>query len=148
MPCDGVAVAGGRVPLNLTDLVRLIEDEKLRDAILALLRNRFAHLGQVRAQPLYHAHTGVKARGVSLAIGGRYLVNVRDGQVVVNTRGRAGEGEAQVVNELQEAITGLLTGLAGMAFQRQVIEKMRAAGYRVADQTRAPNGAVVVSVEV
>jgi len=68
--------------------------------------------------------------------------------VTVNTRGRAEEEEAQMVNELQEAITGLLTGLAGMAFQQQVIEKMKAAGYQVVNEARAPNGAVVINVEV
>jgi hypothetical protein len=154
MPCDGVAVASGQVPLELTELVKTMEGDRLRDAILVLLRQQFAHLGQVKVQSLYRAHTGIRAQGtvppatLALVISGRYLVNVRDGQVTVNTRGRARRGEAQVVQDLQEAITGLLTGLAGMAFQQHVIQAMKATGYRVTGQTRAPNGALVVQVEL
>ena len=49
---------------------------------------------------------------------------------------------------MRDAVTGLLTGLAGLAIQRRVAQAVPQAGYRVTDQTRTPNGALVLSVEL
>jgi hypothetical protein len=143
-----VSVATGRVREELAELIGPVEQAALQQAIIALLKKQFAHLGQVEVQKLVYAHSSRQVQGVALAVGSRYLVNVRDGRVTVNTRGRARKGEARIVEELQTAITGLLTGLAGLVLQQKIINQVREAGYQVTGETRAPNGAIVIDVEV
>jgi hypothetical protein len=52
------------------------------------------------------------------------------------------------VQQVRDAATGLLTSLAGLAIQRRVAQATCQAGYRVTDQTRVPNGALVLTVEL
>jgi hypothetical protein len=58
MPCDAIAVAKGQVPLDLTRELDDLGTEAVAQALLALLRQRFAHLGEPELVPLWGAHSG------------------------------------------------------------------------------------------
>jgi hypothetical protein len=148
MPCDAIAVAKGQIPLDLARELDGLGSEAVAQALLALLRQRFAHLGQPELTPLWGAHSGARASGIGVRIGDVLIRVSPDWRVTVNTRRRAGKGYDQTVQQVRDAVTDLLTGLAGLAIQRRVAQAARQAGYRVTDQTRAPNGALVLSVEL
>jgi hypothetical protein len=141
-------VATGRVREELAQLLGPVEQSALQQAIITLLEQQFGHLGKVEVQKLYYAHSSRQAQGISLSIGSRYLVNVRDDRVVVNSSGRRRKADAANVEALETAITGLLTGLGGLALQQRIVSQVREAGYQVTGEVRAPNGALVLEVEL
>jgi len=147
MPCDAIAVAGGQIPLDLVQELESLGAEVLSQALLALLRRQFAHLGEPELTRLYGAHTGIPAEGIGVRIGD-YLILVKpNGRVVANAR-EPWLGDQETVNRLRDAVTNLLTGLAGLAVQKRVAQAIRQAGYRVLQEQRAPNGALVLQVEL
>jgi hypothetical protein len=148
MPCDAIAVAKGQVPLDLARELHGLGSEAVAQALLALLRQSFAHLGRPELTPLWGTHSGARASGIGVRIGNVLIRVSPDWRVTVNTRRRAGRGDDQTVQQVRDAVTGLLTGLAGLAIQQRVAQAVPQAGYRVIDQTRAPNGALVLSVEL
>jgi hypothetical protein len=148
MPCDAIAVAKGQVPLDLARELHGLGSEAVAQALLALLRQSFAHLSRPELTPLWGAHSGAQASGIGVRIGNVLIRVSPDWRVTVNTRRRAGRGDDQTVQQVRDAVTGLLTGLAGLAIQQRVAQAVPQAGYRVIDQTRAPNGALVLSVEL
>jgi hypothetical protein len=148
MPCDAIAVAKGQVPLDVARELDGLGTEAAAQALLALLRQTFAHLGQPELTPLWGAHSGARASGVGVRIGNVLIRVSPDWCVTVNTRLRAAAGDDQAVQQVRDAVTGLLTGLAGLAIQRRVAQAVPQAGYRVTDQARAPNGAMVLTVEL
>ncbi len=148
MPCDAIAVSTGQVPLDLARELESLGAEVLSQALLVFLRRNFAHLGEPQVQQLYYAHTGIPAEGVGVGLG-NYLVLVKpDGRVIANTRTYAVQGDQQTVARLRDAVTDFLTGLAGLALQKRVAQAIRQAGYRVTAEQRAPNGALVLQVEL
>jgi len=147
MPCDAIAVAKGQVPLDLAHELDGLGTEAVVQALLALLRQRFAHLGQPEMTPLWGAHSGARASGIGVRIGNVLIRVSLDWRVTVNTRRRAA-GDRETVQQVRDTVTGLLTSLAGLAIQKRVAQAVPQAGYRVTDQTRAPNGALVLSVEL
>jgi len=148
MPCDAIAVAKGQIPLDLARELDGLGSEAVAQALLALLRQRFVHLGQPELTPLWGAHSGARASGIGVRIGDVLIRVSPDWRVTVNTRRRAGAGDDRTVQQVRGAVTGLLAGLAGLAIQQRVAQVIPQAGYRVTDQTRAPNGALVLSVEL
>jgi hypothetical protein len=148
MPCDAIAVAKGQIPLDLARELDGHGTEAVAQALLALLRQRFAHLGRPELTLLWGAHSGARASGIGMRIGNILIRVSPDWRVTVNTRRRAGIGDNQTVQQVRDAVAGLLTGLAGLAIQQRVARAVPQAGYRVTDQTRAPNGALVLSVEL
>jgi hypothetical protein len=148
MPCDAIAVAKGQVPLDLARELDGLGTEAVAQVLLALLRQRFAHLGQPELTSLWGAHSGARVSGIGVRIGNVLTRVSPDWRVTVNTRRRAGRGDDQAVQQVRDAVTGLLTGLAGLAIQRRVAQAIPQAGYRVTDQTRTPNGALVLTVEL
>jgi hypothetical protein len=148
MPCDAIAVAKGQVSLDLVHELDGLGTEAVAQALLALLRQRFAQLGRPELTPLWRAHSGARVSGIGVRIGNVLIRISPDWCVTVNTRRRAGARDDQTVQQVRDAVTGLLTGLAGLAIQKRVAQAVRQAGYRVTDQTRAPNGALVLTVEL
>ena len=148
MPCDAIAVAKGQIPLDLARELDGLGSEAVAQALLALLRQRFAHLGQPELTPLWGAHSGARASGIGARIGNVLIRISPDWRVTVNTRRRAGRRDDQTVSLVRDAVTGMLTGLAGLAIQQRVAKATRQAGYHVTEQTRAPNGSLVLSVEL
>jgi len=148
MPCDAIAVAKGQVPFKLALELDGLGIEAVAQAMLALLRQRFAHLGQSELASIRRARSGARTSGIGVQIGNILIRIFPDWQVTVSARGRASAGDRQVVEQVRNAITGLLTGLAGLAIQKRLAQAIPQAGYRVTDQTRASNGALVLSVEL
>jgi len=129
VPCDGVAVATGAVPL---DLARDLAPETVRPALVAFLAREFAGLGAPRAIP--------SAEGSLVVLLGAYTVTLRAGRIEVG--GPAGP----MLEQLRSRITALLTGLAGLSLQRELASRIRRAGARVTGQSRAGNGVLVLNV--
>jgi hypothetical protein len=148
MPCDAIAVAKGQVPLDLARELDGLGSEAMAQALLAPLRQRFAHLGQPELTPLWGAHSGARASGIGVRIGNVLIRVSPDWRVTVNTRRRASAGDDRTVSLVRDAVTGLLNGLAGLTIQQRVAQAVPQAGYRVTDQTRASNGALVLMVEL
>jgi hypothetical protein len=148
MPCDAIAVAKGQVERDLARELESLGSEAVVQALQALLRQRFAHLGQPELVNLWGAHSGARASGVGIRLG-HVLVRIspRWG-ITVNTRRARLPGDDETVQQVRDAVTGLLTGLAGLAIQQRLAQAITQAGYGVTHQTRAPNGALVLSVEL
>ena len=148
MPCDAIAVAKGQVPLDLARELEGLGTEAVAQALLALLRQRFVHLGQPDLVNLWGAHSGARASGIGVRIGNVLIRISPQWRVTVNTRRAALPGDDKTVQQVRDAVTGLLTGLAGLAVQQRLAQAISQAGYGVTHQTRAPNGALVLSVEL
>jgi len=146
MPCNAVAVAVGRISTELAQELETLGTEAVEKALLAFLRRNFADLGTPQ---LYEAHTGTPFRGIGIVLGDYQIAIAPDGQVVVNTRAfvRPSARNQQVVGQIKDAVTDFITGLAGLAFQKRVSQAIRQA-YRVSREQRAPNGALVLQVEL
>ena len=148
MPCDAIAVAKGQVERDLARELESLGTEAVVQALLALLRQSFAHLGQPELVNLWGAHSGARASGIGIRLG-HILVRISpQWQVTVNTRRASLSGDDETVREVRDAMTGLLTGLAGLAIQQRLAQAISQAGYGVTHQTRASNGALVLSVEL
>ena len=148
MPCDAIAVAKGWVPLDLARELDGLGTEAVTQALLVLLRQCFAHLGEPELVNLWGAHSGARASGIGIRLRNVLIRVSPDWRVMVNTRRRAGAKDLQTVQQVQDAVTGLLTGLGRLAIQKRLAQAISQAGYRVTDQARAPNGALVLSVEL
>ena len=148
MPCDAIAVAKGQVPLDLARELEGLGTEAVAQALLTLLRQRFVHLGQPELVNLWGAHSGARASGIGVRIGNVLIRISPQWRVTVNTRRAALPGDDKTVQQVRDAVTGLLTGLAGLAVQQRLAQAISQAGYGVTHQTRAPNGALVLSVEL
>jgi hypothetical protein len=148
MPCDAIAVAKGQVERDLARELESLGTEAVVQALLALLRQRFAHLGQPELVDLWGAHSGARASGIGIRLGNVLArISPRWG-ITVNTRRASLSGDDETVQQVRDAVTGLLTGLAGLAIQQRVAQAISQAGYGVTHQTRAPNGALVLSLEL
>jgi hypothetical protein len=148
MPCDAIAVAKGQVERDLARELECLGTEAVAQALLAFLRQRFAYLGQPEPTPLWGAHSGARASGIGVRIGNVLIRISPDWRVTVNTRRASLPGDEQTVQQVRDAVTGLLTGLGGLAIQNRLAQAVSQAGYRVTDQTRVPNGALVLTVEL
>ncbi len=135
MPCNAVARAVGYVPVELARELEALGAEAVGKALLTFLRRNFADLGEPRMQ---------LSGGQIRIVQGNYLVLVIDGRIVVN----APYGDPKVVGQIKDAVTDFITGLAGLALQKRVVRAIRRAGYRVSKEQRAPNGALVLQVEL
>ena len=135
MPCNAVARAVGYVPVELARELEALGAEAVGKALLTFLRRNFADLGEPRMQ-LSGGQVGI--------VQGNYLVLVTGGRIVVN----APYGDPKVVGQIKDAVTDFITGLAGLALQKRVVRAIRRAGYRVSKEQRAPNGALVLQVEL
>lgn len=135
MPCNAVARAVGYVPVELARELEALGAEAVGKALLTFLRRNFADLGEPRMQ---------LSGGQIRIVQGNYLVLVIDGRIVVN----APYGDLQTVGQIKDAVTDFITGLAGLALQKRVVRAICRAGYRVSKEQRAPNGALVLQVEL
>jgi hypothetical protein len=148
MPCNAIAVATGQVALNLARELDGLGAEAVAQALLALLRQRFAHLGEPELISLYLGHSSISARGIGIRVG-EVLIHISpEWTLTANTRGRARAKDQQTVEQVRDAVTNLLTGLGGLVLQKRTAQAIRDAGYRVTGETCAANGALVLNVEL
>jgi hypothetical protein len=142
MPCNAVATATATVAQE--HLAKLLTDEVVSQVVMDYLQktrsDEAAYL-----QDLYAGHSSRRAQGVSILMNS-FLVNIREGRVIVN--GSRGYGADQdEVDALATELQNLLTSAAGILFQNQVMQAV-AAQYVVTEQQYAPNGALVLTVSL
>jgi hypothetical protein len=128
---------------DVQQLIFALPVEELRQAIAQFLKQQFpAELDRARVEPMPQRYDrGTTHAGVKL---GRYLVGVqKSGAVTVSVTQGSGSTVA-----MQKAVTNLLDGLAGLAQQRQLARAVIEAGYVVEQIQQAPNGALVLEVEL
>ena len=97
MPCDAIAVAKGQVKRSLARELEGLGTEAVVQALLALLRQRFVHLGQPQLVSLWGAYSGARASGIGIRLG-HVLVRISpQWQVTVNTRRASLPGDDETV---------------------------------------------------
>ena len=142
MPCNAVATATATVTQE--HLAKLLTDEVVSQVVVGYLQKSYPDEA-ARLQDLYASHSRRAAQGVSIVMG-NFLVNIREGRVIVN--GSRGYGaDRDEVDALATKLQNLLTSAAGILFQNQVMQAV-AAQYAVTEQQYAPNGALVLTVSL
>jgi transketolase len=141
MPCNAVATATATVAQE--QLARLLTDEVVSQVVMDYLQKTYPNEA-TRLQDLYAAHLGVKVSGVSIVMK-NFLVSIKKGRVTVNSARRSVSQDR--VNALTDELQTLLTGMADILFQNQVMRAV-AAQYAVTEQQYAPNGALVITVSL
>jgi len=143
MPCSAIATA--RAQVGQESLARLLTDELVATLVLDFLERKFPQLNPEIIEA-WLRHSSIRAPGVTFRLG-NYLINVREGKVTVNTvSGRTAQGQ-QMVDLLAREVTAFLTQAAGALFQQQARAAI-ATRYSIAEEQRAPNGALVLTVNL
>jgi len=140
MPCNAIATA--RAQVGQESLARLLTDELVATLLLDFLKRKFPQLNPEIIEA-WLRHSSTRAPGVTFRLG-NYLINVREGKVTVNTVSGRTAQDQQIVDLLAREVTAFLTQAAGALFQQQV-HRAVAARYGIAEEQRAPNGALVLT---
>ena len=151
MPCSAIATA--RAQVSQESLARLLTDELVATLVLDFLERKFPQLNPEIIEA-WLRHSSIRAPGVTFRLG-NYLINVREGKVTVNTvSGRTAQAcperrrrDQQMVDLLTREVTAFLTQAAGALFQQQARAAI-ATRYSIAEEQRAPNGALVLTVNL
>ncbi len=136
MPCNAVATA--RAQVSQESLAKLLTDELISNVVYSYLKVKYPNL-----QPREESDLS----GVDFIMVG-YRVHIQNGAVTV-TGGWTGDRDADnakcklVAND----ITAFLAKTAGILFQRNARQAI-ASRYAIGEEQRAPNGALVLSVEL
>ncbi len=132
MPCSAIATA--RAQVTQENLARLLTDELVKQIARDYLQRKYSSLNPLDAYT---------RDGVGFIMDG-YRVYIKNGTVTV-TVGRSGDSAkcAAIANDMTE----FLTKAAGLIFQRQIRHAV-ATQYGILDAQYAPNGALVLSVEL
>jgi len=142
MPCNAVATATATVAQE--HLAKLLTDEVVSQVVVEYLQKTYSNEA-ARLQDLYASHSRRAAQGVSIVMK-NFLVNIRQGRVSVTGSRRYGTDQAEV-DALASELQNLLMSAAGILFQNQVMQAV-AAQYTVTEQQYAPNGALVLTVNL
>lgn len=137
MPCNAVATA--RAQVSQEKLAALLTDELVSNVLYNYLKQKYSHLNP-REQDTW------LSKGVAFVIG-NFRIYVECGRVSVSTLlGRTAE-EQVAVKHLADDVTAFLTKTAGLIFQQKTRLAV-ASRYAISEEQRAPNGALVLSVEL
>ena len=142
MPCNAVATATAIVAQE--HLAKLLTDEVVSQVVVEYLQKTYPNEA-ARLQDLYASHSRRAAQGVSIVMK-NFLVNIREGRVSVTGSRRYGADQDEV-DALASELQNLLTSAAGILFQNRVMQAV-AAQYTVTEQQYAPNGALVLTVNL
>jgi hypothetical protein len=142
MPCNAVATATAAVAQE--HLAKLLTDEVVSRVVVEYLQKTYPNEA-ARLQDLYASHSRRAAPGVSIVMK-NFLVNIREGRVSVTGSRRYGTDQAEV-DALASELQNLLTSAADILFQNQIMQAV-AAQYTVTEQQYAPNGALVLTVNL
>lgn len=136
MPCNSVAVATAKISNNLTSYLNLMAPETISQAAQAYLKARFPNLALLSSQI---------RNGEIYLVAGAYTItiNPKTGEVQVISQLTS----RPMLAEIKQGIIDLLTGLAGLALQGEIVKQV-ASQARITGQQQAPNGAIVLSVEL
>jgi len=151
MPCSAIATA--RAQVSQASLARLLTDDLVATLALNFLERKFPQLNPEIIEA-WLRHSSIRAPGVTFCLG-NYLINVREGKVTVNTvSGRTAQAcpelrrrDQQMVDLLAREVTAFLTQAAGLLFQQQARAAI-ATRYSIIEEQRAPNGALVLTVNL
>jgi len=69
VPCDAIAVVKSQVEVDLAHELEGLGAEAEAQALLALLRQRFVHLGQPEPTSPWGAHSGTRPLGIGVRVG-------------------------------------------------------------------------------
>jgi len=143
MPCNAIATA--RAQVSQESLARLLTDDLVATLALDFLERKFPEINPEIIEA-WLRHSSIRAPGVTFRLG-NYLINVREGKVTVNTvSGRTAQGQ-QMVDLLTREVTAFLTQAAGALFQQQARAAI-ATRHSIIEEQRAPNGALVLTVNL
>lgn len=151
MPCNGVAVAIGQIESNLAELLAQIPATNLQNAIITLLKTKYPQLRRNKVQPLpakYDAGT-VQSGDTAFKLG-PYLAHIKlTGEIIVSCSHQTRKQQTKALTQnIKADITDLVTRLTGHIQQQQIINQIRTAGYIITNQQTAPNGAIVLEVQL
>ena len=134
MPCNAVATA--RAQVGQESMAKLLTDDVVRQVLADYLKRKYAHLNPRYEESMY--------RPGILFIVGNYRACVQNGVVTVSANW---SGDEATCKTLADEITAFLTKVAGALFQQKTRLAV-ASRYAIAEEQRAPNGALVLSVEL
>jgi hypothetical protein len=132
MPCNAVATA--RAQVGQESLSKLLTDDVVRQVLADYLKRKYAHLNP-REETAWS--------GVDFVVG-NYRIHIQNGAVTVSGNW---SGDSATCKMLADEITGFLTKAAGLLFQQKTRLAV-ASRYTISEEQRAPNGALVLSVEL
>lgn len=134
MPCNAVATA--RAQVGQESLAKLLTDDVVRKVLGDYLKIKYPHLNPCQ---------GNSWSGVLFLIE-PYTIHIQNGTVMVRA-GSGGMGNQSTCNSIASEITAFLIRTAGILFQYQT-RQVIASRYAISEERRAPNGALVLSVEL
>lgn len=132
MPCNAIATASAQV--GQESMARLLTDDVVRQVLADYLKRKYAHLNPCEET----AWSGVDF------VMGNYRIHIQDGAVTVSGNWT---GDSATCKTLADEITAFLTKVAGVLFQQKTRQAV-ASRYAISEEQRAPNGALVLSVEL
>jgi len=130
MPCNAIATVRARVAQD--EIAKLLTPEVVGPVVKAYLEAAYPHL---------ELKVGVYGQSSWFQLGD-YQINIEGGSVNVSSL----YGD-QGVGEIATGLLTLLTTAGGQLFQMQLRARL-ASRYAVTEEQRAPNGGVVLTLEV
>lgn len=132
MPCNAVATA--RAQVSQEALAALLTDDVVKSFLLDYLKRRYPSLNPREVEAWSGVHFVMS----------NYQIHIDSGRVIVS--GLRNDDEI-TCKTLTDDITTFLTRVAGMLFQAQV-QKAVKSRYAVSESSFAPNGALVLTVNL
>jgi hypothetical protein len=138
MPCNGVAVASAQIEADKVEIWNGVEVEVRTD-----------YLGRVLE--LAGVEPGAEVRGLPRRPGEVHFIK-GDTTVLVEALGRVtvvtAAGGRAFASLVEALVTDGIDTLVGAVLQMQAVQAIQAAGVAITNNQQAPNGAIVLSVEI
>lgn len=133
MPCNAIATA--RAQVNQEGLSKLLTDDVVRQVLAEYLKRKYGYMNPRLRESSWS--------GVDFIMG-NYSIHIQNGAINV----AAGwSGDQLTCDALAADITSFLTKVAGLLFQQKTRQAV-ASRYAIGEEQSAPNGALVLSVEL
>jgi hypothetical protein len=132
MPCNAIATA--RAQVGQESMAKLLTDDVVRQVLADYLKRKYAHLNPREETAWF---------GVDFVMG-NYRIHIQDGAITVSGNW---SGDSATCKTVADEITAFLTKAAGLLFQQKTRQAI-ASRYTISDEQRAPNGSLVLNVEL
>jgi hypothetical protein len=147
MPCNGISVASVRIDQDIQKYLDTLPQATIDQAVVIYLKTlgyqATGSSGYFQVNPIQTAGRQVLGTlKVSQTLSGGFTLSVRNGRIVVSGAGRT------IREDIGDKLLALMTGLASKARQAALVNALKAAGVNINKTQAAPNGAVVLSVEL